>query len=147
MGNDETTLLSAAEVQRFQRIAGLMIPADAAYAVPAASDPAIFDDILSSLGRDLPAVRIAISALRIDGVDDARAEAMIQDFLGTPSPEAAALSRAVLQCYYRDDRVLAAIGHEARPPYPGGHVIEQGDWSVLDPVRTRPPFWRDDRRT
>ena len=44
----------------------------------------------------------------------------------------AALGRAVLQCYYRDDRVMRALGLEPRPPYPKGHVLEQGDWSLLD---------------
>lgn len=43
------------------------------------------------------------------------------------------------------DRVLHAIGLEPRAPFPKGHIVEQGDWSLLDPVRTRPPFWRDDR--
>ena len=23
-----------------------------------------------------------------------------------------------------------------------GHVLEEGDWSLLDPVRARPPMWR-----
>jgi hypothetical protein len=55
----------------------------------------------------------------------------------------AALGRAVLQCYYRDDRVLRALGVEPRPPYPRGRVLEQGDWSLLDAVRSRPRMWRD----
>ena len=48
----------------------------------------------------------------------------------------------VLQCYYRDDRVLRSLGLELRPPFPQGYVLEQGDWSLLDPVKKRPPFWR-----
>jgi hypothetical protein len=54
----------------------------------------------------------------------------------------ATLTRVVLQCYYRDDRVVRSLGLEARPPYPKGHVLEDGDWSLLDPVRARPPMWR-----
>jgi hypothetical protein len=45
-------------------------------------------------------------------------------------------------CYYRDDRVMVSLGLEARPPFPKGHVLEQGDWSLLDSVRARKPFWR-----
>ena len=41
----------------------------------------------------------------------------------------------MLLCYYRDDRVMVSLGLEARPPFPKGHVLEQGDWSLLDPVR------------
>ena len=52
------------------------------------------------------------------------------------------LTRIVLLCYYRDDRVMVSLGLEARPPFPKGHVLEQGDWSLLDPVRARKPFWR-----
>jgi hypothetical protein len=54
----------------------------------------------------------------------------------------ATLSRVVLQCYYRDDRVVRSLGLRPRPPYPKGHVLEDGDWSLLDPVRARAPLWR-----
>ncbi len=54
----------------------------------------------------------------------------------------AALVRVVLLCYYRDDRVMHSLGLEPRPPFPKGHVVEQGDWSLLDPVRARPPMYR-----
>jgi len=37
------------------------------------------------------------------------------------------------------------LGMEARPPFPHGYTLEQGDWSLLDAVRKRLPFWRDDR--
>ena len=48
-----------------------------------------------------------------------------------------ALVRVVLQCYYRDDRVLRSLGLELRAPFPKGHVLPEGDWSLLDPVRAR----------
>jgi len=51
----------------------------------------------------------------------------------------------ILAPIYRDDRVLLALGMEARPPFPHGYTLEQGDWSLLDAVRKRLPFWRDDR--
>ncbi len=54
----------------------------------------------------------------------------------------AALVRVVLLCYYRDDRVMHSLGQEPRAPFPKGHEVEQGDWSLLDPVRARPPIWR-----
>jgi hypothetical protein len=141
MGNETTSALSPAETETFRHIAGLMIPADPAYGMPAASDPAIFADILASLGRDLQSVRQAVSTL--GNIVD---EATVQAFLSAPTQTAAALGRAVLQAYYRDDRVLLALGHEARSPFPKGHVVEQGDWSLLDPVKNRPQLWRDDRR-
>ena len=53
------------------------------------------------------------------------------------------LSRLILQCYYRDDRVLLSLQMERRPPFPKGFQVEQGDWSLLDPVRARKPFYRE----
>ncbi|CAN5132580.1 hypothetical protein BH10PSE6_BH10PSE6_56580 [soil metagenome] len=53
-----------------------------------------------------------------------------------------ALTRVILLCYYRDDRVMRSLGQEPRPPFPIGHVVEQGDWSLLDPVKQRAPFYR-----
>ena len=76
-------------------------------------------------------------------LDDAKAEATAMALLRRERPEITALGRAVLQCYYRDDRVVRSLGLEPRPPFPKGHVLEQGDWSLLDAVRGRPRMWRD----
>ncbi len=149
MGNEQDAGLSPAQATALHRLAGIMIPADAGYGVPAANDPEIFADIVRSLGRDLDGVIAALDALggaAFGGLSNAQAEAAAFEFLAGNSPFAAVLSRAVLQCYYRDDRVLASVGHEARPPFPKGNVLEQGDWSLLDAVRNRPAFWRDDRK-
>ena len=47
------------------------------------------------------------------------------------------------QCYYRDDRVMQALGMEPRPPFPEGFTIEEGDWTLLEPVRRRGKLYRD----
>ncbi len=108
-----------------------MIPPSEEYGMPGAADPAIFADIVRSLGRDTNDVRAALAALGqgFAELDAAQAEAAANAVLGRGDRVAAALGRAVLQCYYRDDRVLTALGLEARAPYPKGHVVEQGDWS------------------
>jgi hypothetical protein len=141
MGNETTSTLSPTETESLRHIAGLMIPADPGYGMPAANDPTIFADIVASIGRDLQNVRQAISTLGAN-----TNEVAICAYLSAPTPAAVALSRVVLQAYYRDDRVLLSLGHEARAPFPKGHVVEQGDWSLLDAVRNRPQLWRDDRR-
>jgi hypothetical protein len=46
------------------------------------------------------------------------------------------------QFYYRDDRVLRSLGLELRAPFPKGYPLEQGDWSLLDPVKARPAVLR-----
>ena len=144
--------LSSSEVTDLRRIAGMMIPASTQYDIPGADDTLIFADILRSLGRDLGDVRRALADLaqlaggRLGDLDDTSAEAVLQRFLAAGGPAAVVLGRVILQCYYRDDRVLLSLGVEPRPPFPKGHTLEQGDWSLLDAVRGRPKLWRDDRQ-
>jgi hypothetical protein len=64
------------------------------------------------------------------------------DFRAEGSPLPLALMRVILLCYYRDNPVMRSLGQEPRPPFPKGHTVEQGDWSLLDPVRARAPFYR-----
>jgi hypothetical protein len=149
MLDDDTTELTPAELRDLRRLAGFMVPAAADYRVPSADDEAIFADIVRSLGRDRNAVRKALAMLRemaagdLSSLDDAKAQAMAMTLLDRGGSDMTALGRAVLQCYYRDDRVLVALGLEPRPPFPKGHALKQGDWSLLDTVRRRPRMWRD----
>ena len=151
MGDTAETGLSAAELRDLRDIAGTMIPESAAFDMPGADDPAILADIARSLGRDLPLVREALAAIAATsrgafaGMDRDGREAVINSWYASGGAPAVTLGRVILGAYYRDDRVLLALGMEARPPFPKGHALEQGDWSLLDAVRNRPPFWRDVR--
>ena len=144
MGNG----LSADQCLDLRRIAGIMIPPDAQSGLPGADDQVIFDDILRSLGRDLSNVSIALTRLAaLSGgsfaeLEASRRETVAHAFLADGSPQIVTLGRVILQCYYRDDRVVRTFGLEPRPPFPKGHVVEQGDWSLLDAVRRRPKLWR-----
>jgi hypothetical protein len=53
------------------------------------------------------------------------------------------LAAETLACYYQHDRVLEGLGIEARPPYPKGYQVVQGDLSLLEPVRARGKIYRD----
>jgi hypothetical protein len=129
-------------------IAGVIIPASAEFDVPGADDPAIQADIVATLGRDTGLVRQALDELaRLAGsplasLDPTRRESVGMELRAKGGAAVATLTRVILQCYYRDDRVVRSLGLEPRPPYPKGHVLEDGDWSLLDPVRVRPPMWR-----
>jgi hypothetical protein len=142
------TNLTAVQRDDLRVIAAMMIPASTEYNVPGADDAAIQADMLATLGRDAPAVRAALDRLaRIAGqplaaLDAARRDAVSRQFRAAGGADAAVLVRVVLQCYYRDDRVLRSLGLELRPPFPGGYELEQGDWSLLDPVKARPSTWR-----
>ena len=141
-------ILTADEIADFRSLAGCIVPASTKYDVPGADDEAIFGDILSSIGRDADHVRSALAILRglaqgpFATLDAARRTQIAATLRAAGGVEARVLTRIVLLCYYRDDRVMMSLGVEARPPFPKGHEIEQGDWSLLDPIRARKPFWR-----
>ena len=140
--------LTAEQVRDFRALAGTIIPPSATYAVPGADDEKIFDDILRSLERDRDDVCRALAHLAtlaggaFADLEAARHAEVAVKFRETGGPPLTALVRVVLLCYYRDDRVMLSLGLEPRPPFPKGHVVEQGDWSLLDPVRKRPPMYR-----
>ena len=140
--------LTSVQLNDLRVVAGMMIPASEQYAVPGADDAAIQADILATLGRDTEMVREALDHLaRLAGMPlanlgEAARDEVTRQFRGSGGAAAATLTRVVLQCYYRDDRVLRSLGLELRPPFPRGYELEQGDWSLLDPVRARPPMWR-----
>jgi hypothetical protein len=142
------SLLTPTQSDDLRAIAGVIIPASAEFDVPGADDPAIQADIVATLGRDAGSVREALDELArlagapLAGLDPARREAVAAELHAKGGPAVATLTRVVLQCYYRDDRVVRSLGLEPRPPYPKGYVLEDGDWSLLDAVRARPPFWR-----
>jgi hypothetical protein len=149
MQHDPDRSLSPAQRQDLRRLAGMMIPASEEFAVPGADDAAIIAEIQRSLGRDLDCVCSALTQLSVLAggtfaeLDAARREAVAEAFLSSDAPEVTTLGRVILQCYYRDDRVVRSLGLEPRPPFPKGHSLEQGDWSLLDVVRARPKMWRD----
>ena len=139
----ENNQLTAAERADLRTIAAMIVPASDEYKVPGADDPAIQADMLATLGRDSALVAQALDLLaKLAGkplaeLGEAKRDAVAEEFRATGGAAAATLVRVVLQCYYRDDRVLRSLGLELRAPFPKGHVLEDGDWSLLDPVRAR----------
>jgi hypothetical protein len=138
----------ATEIADLRCLAGCIVPPSTKFGVPGADDETIFADILASVGRDLAPIRAALATLRslgnghfaaLDAGRRAEVAAKLRAGGGTP---VRVLTRLVLLCYYRDDRVLVSLGAEPRAPFPRGHEVEQGDWSLLDTVRARKPFWR-----
>ena len=107
-----------------------MIPTSAEFDVPGADDPVIQADIVATLGRDTALVREALDQLaRLAGqaladLDPARREAVAVELRASGGDAVMTLTRVVLQCYYRDDRVVAL-----------------SDWSRGRPIR-RVMCWR-----
>jgi hypothetical protein len=137
-------MLSADQCRSLRCLAAMMIPASAEYGVPSAGDDAIFGNILQSIGRDAGHVTAVLEALdAMSGgpfadLNPQRRDAIAAQLRETGGEALMYLTRIILQCYYRDDRVMRSLGMEPRPPFPKGFEVEQGDWSLLDPVRARP---------
>jgi hypothetical protein len=112
--------LTSAQQADLRTVAAMIIPASDEYKVPGADDPAI-------------------------QADTEKRDAVAQEFRATGGAAAATLVRVVLQCYYRDDRVLRSLGLELRAPFPKGYTLQDGDWSLLDPVKARPATLRHAR--
>ena len=142
-------MLTVDQCRSLRCLAEIMIPASAEYGVPSAGDDAIFADILQSLGRDAEHVLSVLRTLdEIAGgvfadLEPASREAAAARLRESGGESLMYLSRIILQCYYRDDRVMRSLGLEPRPPFPKGFEVEQGDWSLLDTVRVRPKLYRE----
>ncbi|MFZ2099722.1 MAG: hypothetical protein WAU86_04075 [Oricola sp.] len=141
--------LSDLERETLLCIAGHMIPASAEYGIPGADDPAIFADILRSVGRDRPVLGEALRVVsenaggRLAALSEANRDALLAAFRAGHPALAGVIESVTARCYYRDDRVMASIGMEIRPPFPLGYDVQQGDWSLLEPVRARGKIYRD----
>ncbi|MBW7972628.1 hypothetical protein [Bradyrhizobium sp. BR 10289] len=139
----EQMTLTPRQRDDLRTVAAMIVPASDEYKVPGADDPAIQADMLATLGRDTKLVAAALDHLArlagepLAGLDAARRDAVAQEFRKHGGAAAATLVRVVLQCYYRDDRVLRSLGLELRAPFPQGHILPDGDWSLLDPVKSR----------
>jgi hypothetical protein len=135
--------LTSTQRDDLRTVAAMIVPASDEYKVPGADDPAIQADMVATLGRDTALVAQALDHLaRLAGkslaeLDAAKRETIANEFRATGGGAAATLVRVVLQCYYRDDRVLRSLGLELRAPFPKGYTLNEGDWALLDPVKAR----------
>ena len=137
------------EVQELRSFAAAMIPSSAEFAVPGADDEQIFAAILYAANTRASSMVAAIARLielsggSFAGLDD-DSQQRVAGFFRRESPTLAwQLSLLVASHYYRDDRVMRALGMETRAPFPKGFDVEQGDWTLLEPVRCGPKRYRD----
>jgi len=145
-------LLSDDARQSLQTLVGLMIPASQEYGIPGADDSEIFDRIVIASKLDRSLVDEGIRALedlshalhgeRFAVLENDDKVLTADRFAQTGAPHVPVIVSITAQCYYSDERVMTALGMENRAPFPIGYTVEQGDWSLLDPVKKRPKFYR-----
>ncbi len=141
--------LTANERDVLRRLAGIMIPASAEYGVPGADDERIFADILATAARSASTASIlvreldALAGASFTALTAADEHAVAERFRASGSELVAFFVALVAQCYYRDDRVMRSLDMEPRPPFPRGFELDDGEYSLLDPVRARPKLYRE----
>lgn len=127
----------------------MMIPASTDF--PSAADPAIFPRTVVALRASEPIVRQGLETLEelaaqtyqcgFATLDAAQRSRLIDDMRSRQPAFIQVLQAHVVGSYYQDDRVLLGLGMPAKSPHPGGYEVAATDWSVLDPVRKRKPFY------
>ena len=157
--------LTDQEQRTLLALAAAVIPPSTEFGLPGADDAAIAADILATAKRyhgpvsaalalaerlaqakhggafaDLTAAQrtALVAGVSQPGSDDGEAAQRAAGIAGQR-----ALLSILVQCYYRDDRVMRSLGMEPRAPFPQGFEVEQGDWSLLDPVKQRGRIYRD----
>ena len=145
--------LSDAQTETLATLVRMMIPASDQYAVPGADDPTILADIVATARQhadaiveglaDIDARAVATHAAPLASLPADQALAIVDAMREAAPGYLRAIISITVQCYYRDPRVMNSLGMEARPPYPQGFELPQGDWSLLEPVRERGKIWRD----
>ena len=132
-----------------QALLDTMIPADEELAAPSAGSDDIVQDVIGNLTGD-GAVTVADmlqrlnerAASRFESSNTVDRDRSFAELQATDGHALRVLAGVLLQVYYRNGKVLESLGMESSPPFPRGNEVEQGDWSLLDAVKARKPFYR-----
>jgi hypothetical protein len=146
----EHSVLQPNAIEFLRRLSGSLIGENSAYGVPGADDSLIFSDVLPRALDDISNLPEKIIAV-CNGCGGVEAVVMLsdlefQDFVvGLKQRSAgflAEFSIVLVRSYYKDPRVLISLNKDARPPFPKGNALAQGDWSLLAPVQKRGQIYR-----
>ena len=131
----------------------LIVPASTDGRRPSAADVDVLGHIratesgtLDNLGAELDRLDAEARERHGEGfasLDREMRRALVDDIRAAEPSFMRNVAIQTVTCYYQDDRVLEAIGLEARPPFPKGYEVPSGDLTLLDPVRKRGRVWRE----
>ena len=145
--------LDAEQSRTFVTVLDLIIPASDDGRFPSAADmdvlgyivktePELLDTVRLDLAR-LNAVSKDLHGVAFGDASGVERQALLDEVRGDEPNFLRDLALQTVTLYYQDDRVMEAIGLEARPPFPRGYEVVAGDLSLLDPVRARGHVYRD----
>jgi hypothetical protein len=125
------------------RLCQLMIPAGENR--PSAADPELFEDILSRLSTQASILKPALANLATVSLNELPSNeqvTLINQHRQAHPTFFQIFESQVIQSYYANSIVLTSLGVNAPSPFPEGYDVQETDWSLLDPVRDREPFYR-----
>ncbi len=140
----------AAQTDLLRILSGLIIPASEDYQVPGADDDTIFAEVLRQATSHAGTLKPLLATLsdqaqtNLGGAFEQLSSTQQAELLGRSGnvPLLKHMISLIAVAYYQDGRVLASLNLKSTPPFPNGHDVDQGDWSLLDPVRQREPFYK-----
>ena len=139
IGSDAT--LNSDQQRTFVAILDMIIPASDDGRFPSAADQ-LLDTVRNELDR-LNAVSEDLYGVAFGDAGETHRQGLLDEIRGAEPQFLGGLALQTVTLYYQDDRVMEAIGMEARPPFPKGYEVVAGELSLLDPVRARGQVYRD----
>ena len=144
---------SKAQRATLNRLTDLMIPASTDGRMPAASSLDLYADVgvLSATDRaafesglaDIEHRAQAKHSASVTDLADADAAALVDAMRAEGSAFVQAFTVQTAGRYLMNETVMPLIGLPPRAHWPQGHVVEEGDWSLIDVVRLRPKLYRE----
>ena len=130
----------------------LLIPASPDGRMPAARALHLYDDVSKLRPADRALIDNGLAALdqhatQLHGTSFARltlqqAQGLVGALREQRSPFIQTFVAQTVGRYVAHPTVMPLLGLEARPMWPQGNVVAEGDWSLLDVVRQREKFYR-----
>ena len=141
---------SSQQKQLLASLADMMIPESGDF--PSAAEQEILSTIIDELSAKPSTVTEALLLLEdlaqkgyragFPDLSSAQRDELVELFKAQAPAFIQLLQVNVLSHYYQNHKVLSALGVHAEAPYPNGHTVAETDWSILDPVRERDPFYK-----
>lgn len=145
--------LTAAQLTALDAVLDLIVPPSADGRMPGAAEVGVPAFLLAEAADALPILRGELEQLErrasarfarnFIALSPGERHSLVEELRAQTPAFMSRLAMETLACYYQHDRVLEGLGLEARPPYPKGYEVAQGDLSLLDPVRARGKIYRD----
>jgi hypothetical protein len=151
---DENDMLDADRLVTLNALVDTLIPPSTDGRLPGAGAVGVAERIADAVRTDPELGRLVRAGLerlddnqRVAGgrfaqLDDVGRAAAVTELQTAHKEAFESIVFHTCRAYYQDERVVAALGLEARPPFPKGYEVAETDPALLEPVKKRPPMYR-----